>query len=642
MKKRKINGMHRRGSNGKKKFIESSEDVQLRQHAEAINREKIAPESTKIAALSLEQSQELIHELRVHQIELEMQKEALLASREQAEISQSRYFNLYNLSPVAYSTLSDSGLIIQSNLTTSVLLGISTNALYQQPLAQYFIKEDQDKFYLFCKAIQRHKNDTISPCECELQIRRADGTQLWVNLTGIYTQSEDNKPELQIVLNNVTDTHNNIDEIRRLAFFDPLTGLPNRRLLFDRLAHAVTTSARTNLYCAVMLLDLDNFKILNDSMGHGLGDLLLQKVSLRLKMCMREDDTLARLGGDEFVILLENLSSDEKKAVAQAEVVTQKILVSLVEDYNLQGFVHNSTASIGIVMFKGDDLSFGDLLKNADVAMYQAKAASRNTFRFFDPVMQAIAERRTQLENALRQGLVQEEFVLNYQIQTNSNGKTTGVESLVRWINPEYATVSTGEFIALAEETDIIFLLGQWVLETACAQLAAWSQHPTMSSWSMSVNVSALQFKKSSFVGNVETALEKSDANPNLLILELTESMLVDDVPSTIEKMKRIKSLGVRFSLDDFGTGFSSLAYLKRLPLDQLKIDQSFVHDLIVGSDDAAICETIITLGISLGICVIAEGVETADQYECLMEMGCKSFQGYYFGRPTVASTFAD
>ena len=404
MKKRKINGMHRRGSNGKKKFIESSEDVQLRQHAEAINREKIAPESTKIAALSLEQSQELIHELRVHQIELEMQKEALLASREQAEISQSRYFNLYNLSPVAYSTLSDSGLIIQSNLTTSVLLGISTNALYQQPLAQYFIKEDQDKFYLFCKAIQRHKNDTISPCECELQIRRADGTQLWVNLTGIYTQSEDNKPELQIVLNNVTDTHNNIDEIRRLAFFDPLTGLPNRRLLFDRLAHAVTTSARTNLYGAVMLLDLDNFKILNDSMGHGIGDLLLQKVSLRLKMCMREDDTLARLGGDEFVILLENLSSDEKKAAAQAEVVTQKILVSLVEDYNLQGFVHNSTASIGIVMFKGDDLSFGDLLKNADVAMYQAKAASRNTFRFFDPVMQAIAERRTQLENALRQG----------------------------------------------------------------------------------------------------------------------------------------------------------------------------------------------------------------------------------------------
>ena len=641
MKKRNNDGTQWRGSHGKKKLIDPSEDVQLRQHAEAVNREKVGPESAKIAELSLEQSQELIHELRVHQIELEMQKEALLASREQAEISQSRYFNLYNLSPVAYSTLSDSGLIIQSNLTTSVLLGISINALYQQPLVQYFVKEDQDKFYLFCKEIQRHKNDNGSPCQCELQIRRADGTQLWLNLTGIYTQSEDNKPELQIVLNNVTENHNNIDEIRRLAFFDPLTGLPNRRLLFDRLAHAITTSARTNLYGAVMLLDLDNFKILNDNMGHGVGDLLLQKVSLRLKICMREDDTLARLGGDEFVILIENLSSDGKKAAAQAEVVTQKILVSLVEDYNLQGFVHNSTASIGIVMFKGDNLSFGDLLKNADVAMYQAKAASRNTFRFFDPVMQAVAERRTQLENALRQGLVQEEFVLNYQIQTNSDGKTTGVESLVRWINPEYATVSTGEFIALAEETDIIFPLGQWVLETACAQLAAWSQHPTMSNWSMSVNVSALQFKKSSFVDNVKTALEKSDANPNLLILELTESMLVDDVPSTIEKMKKIKSLGIRFSLDDFGTGFSSLAYLKRLPLDQLKIDQSFVHDLIIGSDDAAICETIITLGISLGISVIAEGVETADQYKCLVGMGCKNFQGYYFGRPTEASTFA-
>ena len=641
MKKRNNDGTQWRGSHGKKKLIDPSEDVQLRQHAEAVNREKVGPESAKIAELSLEQSQELIHELRVHQIELEMQKETLSASREQAEISQSRYFNLYNLSPVAYSTLNESGLIIQSNLTASVLLGISINALYQQPLVQYFVKEDQDKFYLFCKEIQRHKNDNGSPCQCELQIRRADGTQLWLNLTGIYTQSEDNKPELQIVLNNVTENHNNIDEIRRLAFFDPLTGLPNRRLLFDRLAHAITTSARTNLYGAVMLLDLDNFKILNDSMGHGVGDLLLQKVSLRLKICMREDDTLARLGGDEFVILIENLSSDGKKAAAQAEVVTQKILVSLVEDYNLQGFVHNSTASIGIVMFKGDNLSFGDLLKNADVAMYQAKAANRNTFRFFDPVMQAVAERRTQLENALRQGLVQEEFVLNYQIQTNSDGKTTGVESLVRWINPEYATVSTGEFIALAEETDIIFPLGQWVLETACAQLAAWSQHPTMSNWSMSVNVSALQFKKSSFVDNVKTALEKSDANPNLLILELTESMLVDDVPSTIEKMKKIKSLGIRFSLDDFGTGFSSLAYLKRLPLDQLKIDQSFVHDLIVGSDDAAICETIITLGISLGISVIAEGVETADQYKCLVGMGCKNFQGYYFGRPTEASTFA-
>ena len=439
------------------------------------------------------------------------------------------------------------------------------------------------------------------------------------------------------ILRDITVSRQNEEEIRRLAFYDPLTELPNRRLLMDRLQKALVTSVRTGQHGAVMFLDLDHFKQLNDSLGHDVGDILLQQVATRLKSCVREMDSVARLGGDEFVVLLEGLSTHAQDAASQAEVIASKVLRTLGLPYILRGHTYASTPSIGIVNFCDGEDGLDDLLKKADVAMYQAKAAGRNTSRFFDPVTQAALNAQTELEHDLRRGLEAQEFVLHYQRQVNDNGHTIGHEALVRWSHPTRGMVSPGHFIALAEASGLILALGQWVLETACQQLVAWSAHPATALWTLSVNVSASQFTQPNFVSQVLTALQASGANPRRLKLELTESMLVKDVEDIIVKMNAIKSLGVGFSLDDFGTGYSSLTYLKRLPLDQLKIDQSFVRDVLTDPSDAVIARTVVALGHSLGLQVIAEGVETAEQAGFLSEIGCDAFQGYFYGRPGPA-----
>lgn len=440
------------------------------------------------------------------------------------------------------------------------------------------------------------------------------------------------------VVRDITQHHQDVEEIRRLAFFDALTELPNRRLLTDRLRHAILSATRTSQHGALMFLDLDHFKQLNDTQGHDMGDLLLQQVAQRLQECVRKEDSVARLGGDEFVVLLESLSQNEPEAATQAELIAIKILHALGQPYLLRGANYQSTPSIGIVVFSSEQESIEDLLKKADVAMYQAKSAGRNTARFFDPAMQAAAAAYTALEADLRRGLDNHEFVLHYQIQVDKSGQTIGAEALVRWEHMSRGMVSPAHFIAMAEETGLILPLGQWVLRTACRQLAQWSTQGTTHDWAMAVNVSASQFAQSGFVANVAAALSESGAAPHLLKLELTESMLVNDVADVIAKMNEIKAMGVCFSLDDFGTGYSSLSYLKRLPLDQLKIDQSFVRDILSDASDAVIARTIIALGQSLGLKVIAEGVETAEQRDCLLEMGCEAFQGYYFGRPAAAA----
>jgi predicted signal transduction protein with EAL and GGDEF domain len=361
-----------------------------------------------------------------------------------------------------------------------------------------------------------------------------------------------------------------------------------------------------------------------------------------LRACVREGDTVARLGGDEFVVLLEALNPLAIEAASQSELVALQILESLGQPYLLRGLSHSSTPSIGIVEFMEDQQTLEDLLKMADVAMYQAKAAGRNTLCFFDPAMQAAATAHTAMEKDLRKGVAESEFVLHYQIQVNGQGEPTGAEALVRWHHIARGMVSPAHFIPLAEETGLILPLGQWVLETACEQLVRWAKNPATAHWTMAVNVSASQFAQASFVANVDTALKKTGANPYLLKLELTESMLVTDVDAIITKMNAIKQRGVAFSLDDFGTGYSSLTYLKRLPLTQLKIDQSFVRDVLTDASDAVIARTILALGHSLGMTVIAEGVETAEQHQLLSSMGCDAFQGYYFGRPISAEALAE
>ena len=430
------------------------------------------------------------------------------------------------------------------------------------------------------------------------------------------------------------------DQIQSLAFFDPLTGLPNRRLLMDRLKQAVASGARREKRGALLFVDLDNFKNLNDTLGHDKGDLLLQQVAQRLTTCIREGDTVARLGGDEFVVMLEDLSATEMEAAAQAEIVGEKIHIALNQIYGLASYTHHSTASIGITLFGDQSENIEEPLKRADLAMYQAKAAGRNTLRFFDPQMQAVVTARAALETGLREALEGEQFVLHYQAQVKNSHHITGVEALVRWHHPQRGMVSPAEFIPLAEDTGQILMLGRWVLETACKQLARWAQSPDMADLAVAVNVSPRQFHQSDFVDQVLGALARTGANPQRLKLELTEGMLISNVEDVISKMSALKARGVGFSLDDFGTGYSSLSYLKRLPLDQLKIDQGFVRDIMVDPNDAAIAKMVIALADSLGLEVIAEGVETTDQRDFLAAQGCHAYQGYLFGRPLPVLEF--
>jgi len=430
------------------------------------------------------------------------------------------------------------------------------------------------------------------------------------------------------------------EQIQNLAFYDPLTQLPNRRLLMNRLKQAMASSMRHQHQAALLFIDLDNFKTLNDSYGHDRGDMLLQQVAQRLVACIREGDTVARLGGDEFVLMLENLSSSALEATLQAKTVSETVLHTLNQDYQLANNLHHSTPSIGVTLFGGVQESIEEPLKRADLAMYQAKAAGRNTIRFFDPQMQAVVATRTSLELGLREALAQGQLVLHYQAQVTSEGAVLGAEALVRWCHPERGLVSPAEFIPLAEETGLILPLGNWVLQTACAQLAEWAHSPDTADLSISVNVSVRQFHQTDFVQHVLDALARNGANASRLKLELTESLLVTHMEDVIAKMSALQALGVRFALDDFGTGYSSLVYLKRLPLDQLKIDQGFVRDILIDANDAAIAKMVIVLADSLGLTVIAEGVETQAQKDALLAQGCHAYQGYLFSRPLPIKDF--
>ena len=428
--------------------------------------------------------------------------------------------------------------------------------------------------------------------------------------------------------------------IQNLAFYDPLTQLPNRRLLLDRLQQALASSARSDRTGALLFIDLDNFKMLNDTLGHDKGDLLLQQVAQRLRDCVREGDSVARLGGDEFVLVLEDLSPCATEAATQTEAVGEKILATLNLPYDLAGHIYHNTPSIGITLFDDHLCSVDELMKYADLAMYDAKKAGRNTLRFFDPKMQATVTLRASLEKELREALQQHQFILHYQPQVDAVGRITGTEALVRWQHPQRGLVSPGIFIPLAEETGLILPLGHWVLETACRQLLTWAGQAATAHLTIAVNVSAVQFRHPDFVAQVLALLEHTGANPKKLKLELTESLLLDNVEDIITKMTALKPLGIHFSLDDFGTGYSSLSYLKQLPLDQLKIDQSFVRDLLTDPNDAAIARTILALAQSLGLSVIAEGVESEAQRGCLELQGCLAYQGYLFGRPVPVAEF--
>jgi len=429
-------------------------------------------------------------------------------------------------------------------------------------------------------------------------------------------------------------------EIEHLAFYDHLTNLPNRLLLMDRVNHALSNNQRHKSYGVLLFLDLDNFKNLNDTQGHDVGDLLLKQVAKRLTISVRAHDTVARLGGDEFVVLLEDLSTNPLEAAELAKRIGKNLIAALSQPYVFAGQSHKSSASVGATLFGADSASAADLLKQADIAMYKVKDRGRNDLCFFDPKMQAEISAHAALEADLQSAVLQRQFVLFFQPQVAKNGEVIGAEVLIRWQHPTRGMVPPFEFIPVAEESDLISQIGLWVLQTACLQLRLWQESEATADLQLAVNVSARQFRQSDFVALVQCVIEDTGVAPHGLKLELTESLVLDNVADTIAKMKALKALGVRFSMDDFGTGQSSLSYLTRLPLDQLKIDQSFVRNIGIKSSDGVIVQTIIGMARNLGLEVIAEGVETVEQEAFLAEHGCTLYQGYLFGKPTPVADF--
>lgn len=701
----------------------------------------------------------LLHELQVHQVELEMQNEQLRQSQTALEEARDRYINLYEFSPIGYLTINTDGLITEINLKAADMLGVARQKLIHNRFALFITDQDKDRWHRHFVQIRNNQDENEQALDIALE--RANGLTLNAHVSCLLVKNVDNaltfrlaltdisklkadEAELRIaatafespngmlvtdakriilrvnsaftlitgfnaedvvgknphllnsgqhdaafyaemwhsinstgswqgeiwnrrkngeiypehltitavkdiagsisnyvaIFTDITHIKNDKDAIVHMALYDPLTDLPNRRLLLERLNHALSSGARLGLECALLFIDLDYFKNINDTLGHATGDLLLNQMAQRLKSCVREGDTVSRIGGDEFVVLLQDISKQSVEPAVQAEIIANKILTLLSQPYQLASHTYKITASIGIVISSKQQMNPEDFLKNADIAMYHAKQLGRNNVCFFDPQMQNAINIRVNLEHDLQEAIEQQQFQLYFQIQVDSTGRAKGAEALIRWLHPKRGLVRPHDFIPLAEETGLILPIGLWVLETACMQLKAWEKDELTKHLTLSINVSAKQFHQVDFVAQVKAAVQRHNINPTLLNIELTESMLVDDIGNIILAMNALNEVGISFELDDFGTGYSSLQYLKQLPIHQLKIDQSFVHDIISDSRDRSIVRTIIAMAQNLSLEVIAEGVETEEQRELLINKGCHNFQGYLFGKPVPIDAF--
>jgi diguanylate cyclase (GGDEF)-like protein/PAS domain S-box-containing protein len=582
---------------------------------------------------SLQMIQEVLQELCIHQIELEMQNEELHESKEELHRVKESYFDLYERAPIGYCTLSEEGKILQVNLTMATLLILPKSKLLDQPIETYICHENQDTWYLFLQKLLK----TRQAESCELRMRQGDGTLFWSHLDASLQHSTQGIATVHLALNDINLQKEAQIEfeatIHALAYYDALTKLPNRRLVQDRLVQAIGAAERSDMYGALLFIDVDHFKLLNDTKGHDVGDTLLVEIAKRLKSTMRSGDTLGRQGGDEFMLLLSHLSVKSTEAAAMALQFGRKIYELFEKPFDLNGFEYPCKISTGVSLFQKGS-SAKELFKHADIALYQAKDAGRNTLRFFDPKMQEAINLRTTLEFELHSAIALHEFCLYYQPQIDETGHCVGVEALMRWNHPKHGFLSPASFIPLAEDTGLILPMGLWVLESACAKLKQWEKDPCRKKLHVAINVSLRQFRQPSYVAEVEAVLHKSRINPALLKLELTESLLLEDIVGSIAKMYALKKLGVTFSMDDFGTGYSSLSYLAKLPLDQLKIDKSFIDNIPGEENNEIIVRTIIAMGEGMAINVIAEGVETQAQKEFLHTKRCRLFQGYLFSHP--------
>ena len=547
-----------------------------------------------------------------------------------------------NIAAIAFNSyagivVTDSNtLIVRINDAYTKTTGYSFDEIKGKELEILSSARNDDDFYTsMLESIKKNGS-----WEGEVWSKRKNG-DAFLSLCTINTVKDKNGAILNFVgtINDITLSNAAKEKIKNLAYYDQLTLLPNRRLLMDRLTLAKASSMRNGNEGAILFLDLDYFKKLNDTLGHDMGDLLLQEVAKRLSTCVRENDTVARLGGDEFVVMLEGLDPQPVAAAAQAEVVARKIIVALGRPYQLDTHEYHITPSIGITLFNQHSSGMDALIGEADIAMYQAKKEGRNTLRFFSQNMQDAINIRAVLENDLRKALDGGEFQLYYQIQVDNQNRPSGAEALIRWIHPERGFLLPSQFIHLAEEVNLVETIGEWVLETACAQLKLWQDNALTRELVLSVNVSTKQFRNTNFTSQVKDIANRHAINPKLLILEVTESVLLEDVDAAIDCITVLKEIGVQFALDDFGTGYSSLQYLNQLPLCQLKIDQSFVSNIMTGRN-ITIINTIIDMSKNLGISVIAEGVETNEQRQILQNSGCLHYQGYLFSKPIPVDQF--
>jgi len=610
------------------------------------------PEHTCVGDMSSADVLKLIHELETHQIELEMQNEALRLSQVELEESRDRYSDLYDLSPVGYATLTSKGLILEANLYLAEMLGLNRSQVIGKRLSHYVHYDSQDTYHLFMS--QMDEAQAQQACEVRLATSAQSGTnaeysethneaERWVRIDSRVRFGKNAEYfQIHLSISNISEQHRDRELLKHRAHYDQLTTLPNRELFVERLEQELAHLKRNNCSGALFFIDIDDFKLINDSLGHSVGDQVLKHVAHVLNGSIRQEDTCARFGGDEFVVLLRDLNRDKEIAASEALSIANKIKESLGKSYYIGGLDFRVEVSVGIVLIPEGKESVDEVMSHADITMYKAKKSGKNGIEFYDNDMQPHVKRLLELQQDLRRALDENEYSIHYQPQTDEHNHVIGAECLLRWSHPSKGNVTPGEFIPVLEQSGSMMIpVGKWVLASACEKLVLWqNMGAPFSRLTLAVNVSPKQFNSSEFVQHVIGVLKETGANPEQLVLEITENMLLINIESVIEKMNQLKDIGVTFSLDDFGTGYSSLSYLKRLPIDTLKIDQSFVRNVDRDKDNSMLVETMLTMASHLELKVIAEGVETEAEKTVLIEKGCYCFQGFLFSKPLIDSDF--
>lgn len=580
----------------------------------------------------------LLQELQVHQIELEIQNDALREAQAALQASHERYVSLFDFAPMAYLTLATDGRMTEANRAAIKTLGAPLADLLQTPFDLFVARPDLGRWKQHAEAVLRGQPNTV--LELQLTLVNVQGQAFPAQLQSMLIEDPEKVRAMRIALVDTTERSRIEAEIHRMAYFDTLTQLPNRRLLQDRLAHALATAARTGLYGAILFLDLDNFKALNDTLGHGAGDHLLSEVARRLRSSLREGDTVARMGGDEFVMILEALGTTAEGAAILARQVGEKLNQTIAHRLVCGDHEFSCTASIGARLF-GTGESVEELLKHADLALYQAKSAGRNRVRFFDATMQAALDERRRLENALEHALERNQLALHYQPQLNVAHKVIGAEALLRWHHPERGLIGPDSFISLAEQSELVLPIEHWVLNTACIQLESWSRSTRTRALTLSINIGARQFRQPGFADRLRHSLAAHRVDPRRLTLEVAESVLIEDIGESVATLKAIKRIGVCLSVDRFGASFSSLSQLPRCEIDQIKIEKAFVINLVDQGHEGMIIATIAAMSHTLGLGIVAVGVETEQQRAFLERHRCDAYQGYLHSAPLILEQFS-